>query len=125
MSRKLVILLGILCSIGRLPGTSEVYGAEPKIELTAAEREWIAAHPVIRVGHDVSYEPYSIQDTDGKIVGIDPDYLELFSQRTGLKFQNEKRNTWLATLESFKAHELDLLPSLGHTVEREASSRWL
>ncbi len=92
----------------------------PAIAFTAEERAWMAAHPVIRVGHDVTYQPYAIQEKDGKIVGIDPDYFELIAQRTGLKFDHQVRRNWPTMMEAFKAHEVDLLPSLGKSAGREA-----
>jgi polar amino acid transport system substrate-binding protein len=89
------------------------------IEFTAEERAWMAAHPVIRVGHDPTYEPYAIQEKDGTIVGLDPDYFALYAERTGLKFQHEVRKDWGVMMEAFKAREVDVLPSLGKSVERE------
>jgi len=90
-----------------------------KIQFTAEELAWMAVHPVVRVGHDPSFEPYAIRENSGRIVGLDPDYLELIAQRTGLKFENEARRNWTETVAAFKAHEIDLLPSLGYATERE------
>jgi signal transduction histidine kinase len=89
------------------------------VTLTAEEGAWVAAHPIIRAGHDPLYSPYAMQNTVGQIVGIDADYLELISQRTGLKFQNEIRRDWGRMIEDFKAGQVDLLLSLGHAPERE------
>jgi signal transduction histidine kinase len=87
--------------------------------LSDEDRSWIAAHPVIRVGHDPTFSPYAAQDAAGKIVGIDPDYLDLISRRTGLKFQNLAREDWGKTVEDFKAGRVDLLLSLNRAPERE------
>lgn len=89
------------------------------VALTAAERAWISAHPVIIVGHDPTYSPYALQDPAGQVVGIDPDYLELIARRTGLKFKNEIRLNWGAVLDDFKAGKIDVLMSLGRLAERE------
>jgi signal transduction histidine kinase len=90
------------------------------IDFSAEERAWMEAHPVIRAGHDPSYSPYAMLDTAGKIVGIDPDYLELIARRTGLKIQNEIRRDWGKMIEDFKAGQIDLLLSLSHSPERES-----
>jgi len=88
--------------------------------LTDEERAWIREHPVIRAGHDATYSPYAMQDATGKIVGIDPDYLELIGRRTGLDFRNEVRADWGAVVRGFKAGEIDVLSSLAHTPDRES-----
>lgn len=90
------------------------------MEFTEAERAWIAAHPVIRVGHDTSFAPYALRDNHGHIVGIDPDYLELVARRTGLKFVHEDRKEWPAMISAFRAGEIDILGSMGTSPEREA-----
>lgn len=87
--------------------------------LTPDERAWIEAHPVIRAGHDATYSPYAMQDAAGAVVGIDPDYLALIGQRTGLKFRNEVRPDWGQVVNDFKAGELDVLLSLSRTPDRE------
>ncbi len=94
--------------------------AGPDIGLTPAERAWIQAHPVIRVGHDATFEPYAQRDWSGQITGIDPDFLELISRRTGLQFRHETRSDWTAMIEAFKAREVDVLGSVGFNSEREA-----
>lgn len=90
------------------------------LEFTPQERAWIAAHPVIRAGHDQTYAPYSFPDGKGNIIGIDPDFLALIAKRTGQQFKNEVRRDWSAMLEAFKAHEVDVLGSVGSSPERES-----
>ncbi|MBA3848376.1 MAG: hypothetical protein C0502_00075 [Opitutus sp.] len=93
--------------------------ADADIGLTAEEKAWIAAHPLVRVGHDVTYPPYALRNPDGTIVGFDPDVLELIARRTGLRFHHETRESWTQVVEEFKAGRLDLLMSLGSLKERE------
>ena len=117
------LLAGLLfVPSGRASGGGTKFAPEPgvTVDFTDEERAWMATHPVVRVGHDPTYQPYAIKDDHtGEIVGIDPDYLELFAQRTGLQFRNEVRRDWPAMVEAFKAREIDLLPSLGYSTERE------
>jgi signal transduction histidine kinase len=94
-------------------------GSGQLVPLTDDEVAWIAAHPVIRAGHDASYSPYAVADAKGQIVGIDSDYLDLIARRTGLKFQNVIRPDWGTMIADFKAGEVDLLLSLNHAAERE------
>jgi signal transduction histidine kinase len=117
-----LIWLGWTATAGRAQPaeSSPAAGAGTLVELTAEEKTWMADHPIIRAGHDPGYEPYAIQDTSGQVVGIDPDYLELISQRTGLKFQNQVRSDWGQMIADFKAGQVDLLLSLSHSADRES-----
>jgi signal transduction histidine kinase len=94
--------------------------AEGMISLTDGERAWIAAHPDVVVAHDPTYAPFAFPGPDGQLVGLDPDYLALIARRTGLRFRNIGYAVWEQAITDFKAGKVDLLPSIGHTVERES-----
>lgn len=91
----------------------------PRIDLTEEERAWIAAHPVVLVGHDKTYAPYVFAEPDGGLVGIDIDFLKLVSERTGLEFRNIASSNWPQIMDDLKARRLDLVMSLGFAEERE------
>jgi signal transduction histidine kinase len=95
-------------------------GEPTALKLTPEQQAWIAAHPVIRVGHDITYAPYSFRDERGGLVGIDLDFLALLAERTGLQFQNVESTDWPQMLEEFKAGRIDLFLSLGPAPERES-----
>lgn len=124
MRKPTFFLVALVAAV--LSGLAVVVRAEPApagaaglLPLTDDELAWIAAHPVIRVGHDTTYSPYAVEDAARKIVGIDPDYLELIAHRTGLKFENRAGADWGRVLEDFKAGQVDMLLSLNHAAERE------
>ena len=112
------LLLGLTLQAGTKINPAQAAPAE-QIEFTPEERAWIESHPLIRVGEDTTYEPYAILDQTGHIIGIDADYLDLISRRTGLNFRFQSRANWTAMVQAFKAGEVDLLPSLGYDPERE------
>lgn len=117
----LAVSLPCLGAVARAQTTAENLPVIPAdaVLLTAEERAWIAAHPVIRAGHDAGYSPYAMQNAAGEIVGIDPDYLELIGRRTGLRFKNEARADWGRVIQDFKDGEMDVLLSLARTPDRE------
>jgi polar amino acid transport system substrate-binding protein len=119
-ARRVSFLTFAVCLWARL-AHAETAGAPASASLafTPAETAWIAEHPVVRAGHDPTYAPYAMQDAAGQVVGIDPDYLELIAQRTGLKFKHEVRRDWGRMVEDFKAGQVDLLLSLSRTASRE------
>lgn len=113
MRARLALFSCLLVAAGGQPAAS------PDIGLTPAERAWIQDHPVIRVGHDVTFEPYAMRDDRGQIIGIDPDFLDLIGRRTGLQFRHETRPDWTTMVGAFKAREVDVLGSVGFNPERE------
>jgi len=127
MRRFVVVILLIVIApfYGAVAGRAQTTGDQAsggtteRVVLTPEEQAWIAAHPMIRAGHDATYSPYAMQDAAGVIVGIDPDYLELIGSRTGLKFQNEVRSDWGKIIQDFKAGNIDVLLSLARTGDRE------
>jgi len=56
------------------------------IQLTQAEKEWLNKHHHIRVGIAPVYPPLKFSE-GGKIKGIEPDFLKLLSEYTGIQFE--------------------------------------
>ncbi|MDR3353497.1 MAG: transporter substrate-binding domain-containing protein [Synergistaceae bacterium] len=96
-----------------------IFAQGPVLDLTEAERNFIQEHPVIRVGIDPIFAPFEFLDINGHYAGIAPDYLALISAKTGLRFEPAKEVPYAEAQERVLAHELDLLPTLGWTAERE------
>ncbi|MDD3022875.1 MAG: transporter substrate-binding domain-containing protein [Syntrophomonadaceae bacterium] len=98
--------------------SSTAYAASA-IEFTPAEREFIKEHPVIRLGVDPEFVPYEFIDTDGQYKGIAADYIELLSERTGIKMEIAIGLTWPMAYERAASKQLDMLPCIARTIERE------
>lgn len=92
---------------------------QPLIELTPEEQAFIAQHPVIRLGVDPNFVPYEFFDTDGVYKGITADYIALICERTGLNMQVQEGLTWTEAYEKAVQGELDALPCVAQTAERE------
>src|SRR5690349_17180563 len=54
--------------------------------LTPAETAWLSKHKTIRVGMSPIFPPLKFSE-NGEIKGIEPDYIKLLSEITGLKFE--------------------------------------
>ncbi len=91
------------------------------MDLTAAERAWIAAHPTIRVGYDADWPPFSFEKSTGGLSGIDGDILQLLSDRLGLKFETVHGANWTDTYALAKQGGVDILAGTARTPEREQS----
>ncbi len=90
-----------------------------QIEFTEEERRFIEQHPTIKIGIDPGFMPFEYLDENGNYTGITADYLELLSERLGVEFQIVQGLTWPEAYEAAKNKEIDLLPAISKTIERE------
>ena len=69
----------------------------------AVERQWAAAHKVVRVAADPALEPIDGIDADGRQHGLTADYLKLIAARSGLEFRivrtRDRADAWRALRE--------------------------
>lgn len=97
-----------------------VLASRPSVTLSEAERSWLQAHPVIRVGIDRDFAPYEWLDDKGNYLGINADILRLLESRLGVRFEVVKGRTWQETLDLAKAGELDMLTDAVSTADRRS-----
>ena len=89
------------------------------LNLTEAEKNWLAAHPVIRVGANPNKQPYDWVNEQGQYVGMGADYLKLLEQKLGIHFTVVKPGASFAEiLEMIKGGDLDMLAGVIITEER-------
>jgi two-component system, sensor histidine kinase len=93
-------------------------GKSPSLILTAEEQVWVDAHPVIRVASDPDYAPFQFTNDAGKSVGLANDYLEIISQRLGIRFEYRLSDSWAKALQLIKAHKADMVAVATETPER-------
>ncbi len=89
------------------------------LDFTEAERDFISAHPEIKVGVDPHFLPFEFIDTDGSYKGIAADYIKLIEERTGLKFVIMEGLTWSDAYEMAVEKKLDILPCVSKTETRQ------
>lgn len=91
------------------------------VPLSSEERSWLANHQPIRLGlYKGGWAPFDLMDRTGRHQGISADYLALVTQRLGIQVEPVVYPDWHSVLEAAKAHEIDLMVSVGQTPEREA-----
>lgn len=93
-------------------------GARAATELSAAQRDWLQAHPQVRLGVERDYGPFVYQGPDGRATGLSIDMLELVRQRLGLGVQALPPAPLQDLLTAARRGEADLLTSLRPTPER-------
>ena len=87
--------------------------------LTPAEHKWLNAHPVIRLGVDPSYAPYSEIDANGHLVGEVADYISIISRQLGIRFQISNPKQWAGILDAVKQHKIDVVATVVALPERK------
>ncbi len=91
-----VLLNAVLCGMA---GGRDVLADE--LILTEVERAFIEQHPVIELGVDPKFIPFEFFDENGDYRGITADYLDLISEKTGLRFSIAAGLTWPARRSLF------------------------
>ncbi|NLH59740.1 MAG: transporter substrate-binding domain-containing protein, partial [Clostridiales bacterium] len=85
---------------------------------TEQELSFMKNHPVIRLGVDPNSVPFEFIDEHGSYKGIAADYLALVSKKTGLEFEIIDL-PWPEAYDMALAGEVDALPAIGKTSERQ------
>jgi len=89
------------------------------LNLTDEEKSWLHTHPVIKIGLDSGYAPYSMVDNKGQFVFIAPDFLRVLEKRLGIVFAEIPNLTWPEILDGAKNKSLDVIATAVKTPERE------
>ncbi len=104
-------------------GTEQAMGEVPwvynQLELSPAESRWISEHSVIRFAIDEGFAPFEYIDSEGVYRGMSADFLQIISRMTGLQFERETHDSWTTSIEALRQHQIDLLPCLGESEERQ------
>ena len=90
-----------------------------KLELTAQEKHWLVHHPIIRVGSESDYPPFSFL-AEGEFRGLAIDYLRLAAEQLGIAIDFAPSMTWTEQLQAARDKRLDLLTNVARTPGRAA-----
>ncbi len=99
---------------------SSLAAAEPALDLSEAERGWVAAHPVIRIQMSDCSPPFEFRE-DGVWKGLAFDYLVEAGRRLGMRIE-PTGISWANALEHIQgpgAKDVDLLLAVTRGTERE------
>ncbi|MBW2657668.1 MAG: transporter substrate-binding domain-containing protein, partial [Deltaproteobacteria bacterium] len=92
---------------------------EIQIPLTDAERKWLAEHRDLRLGVDPAWPPFEFIDKSGHYAGIGSGFIDAISDRLNIKMKPISGLTWSQVIEKAKAGEIDVLPAVMRTSERD------
>ncbi|AWI74362.1 hypothetical protein CEW83_03270 [Parazoarcus communis] len=94
--------------------------ADPARALSSADAAWLAAHPVIRLGIDPNYGPYSFLDEQGRAQGVVPDFLGHIEKKLGVRFSLKTHLDWPGLMAALKQGQIDAIATMVKLPEREA-----
>ncbi len=119
-SGLVALILACTSAWAQLPASTPPTTDLPPLALSADERAWLDAHPVIRVGVDPAYAPYAFFGSDGQPAGIASEITALVAQQLGVRFEPVPHLSWPEILEAARLRELDLITTVNRRPEREA-----
>jgi ABC-type amino acid transport substrate-binding protein/DNA-binding response OmpR family regulator/anti-sigma regulatory factor (Ser/Thr protein kinase) len=93
--------------------------SRPRLELSRAERAFLAQHPTVTLGVASAWPPFDFADENGRHKGITADYLALLERRLGVRFTAAVDQPWAATVARAREGGLDGLGGIVRTPERE------
>jgi PAS domain S-box-containing protein len=76
--------------------------------LSATERAWLKAHPVIRLAPDPVFPPVEYLDRNGGYNGITADYVSLIEKKLGIRFEIVHLRNWDEIISKAKSRQIDL-----------------
>lgn len=80
--------------------------------LTAEERAWVKAHPVIRFAPDPDFPPTEYFDANGTYSGITADYLDLLEKSLGLRFEIVRLKNWDEVISRARSAGIDMFSAM-------------
>ena len=88
------------------------------ILLSLKEKEWIAAHPVLRIHNEMDWAPYNF-NKKGKPKGYSIDYIKLVCEKLGFKIKFINGPSWNEFLKMMKDGKLDVMLNIAKSPQRE------
>lgn len=90
------------------------------LNLNSAQINWLKKHPTIRIGIDSSWPPIEYIDPYKKTYkGIASEYVAYLEKTLSIKTQFDPELSWKQVLDRIKKHEIDVLPAVSKTAERQ------
>ncbi len=111
--KKLIILLLLIFYAGQPTMLAA------SIQLSTEEEAWLAAHPKIVFGGEMDWMPFDFVDDQGNYSGIAKDYINIIEERLGVEIEVVTGHTWNELLNMLASREIDALPAVYHSSERE------
>jgi len=116
---RLFCFMALFLAIALIGPVRAQANPETAIVLTPEEQAWLKAHPVIRIGIDADYAPYSFRGPGGKYQGVAPELLQQIGKQLNVKFDVTPGLSWTQIMAGARERSLDAVATVVITPERE------
>ncbi|MGD0958745.1 MAG: transporter substrate-binding domain-containing protein [Methylomonas sp.] len=79
------------------------------LELSPEERNWLAAHVLMRVTAVPTSPPFESFDKQGRYIGMAAEYLQAMENKLGVRFEFIPASDWRQAIDMINRHEVDVL----------------
>ena len=90
-----------------------------RILLTPEEQAYLKAHPVIKIGNDLNWEPFEFVNEQGQWSGMAAEYFKLFESQLDVKFEFNTNKSWSEVVRLAQKGEIDVFSNAVATKERQ------
>ena len=116
MKKLLKLLIPFFLITNLLHGSSQ---NQDNSILSPMEKQWLLENKEVKVGGEMDWPPFDFVGRDGRYQGISKDIFDLIAEKTGLEPKYITGKKWTSLVDDFKKGDIDILPALYHTKERE------
>lgn len=88
-------------------------------DLSPLQKTWLRDHPVINTGIDPDWPPIEFLSEEGEYQGISSEYLDYLAASLSVDMRPVPGLSWEQVMAGVKAAEIDLLPAVARTADRE------
>jgi len=99
---------------------SKTYTQEvkPLLKLSDVEKDWLKAHPQIRLGIDHQWVPIEYLDENGKLSGLSGSMIDAIEQILDVTFIIDPAFSWQQSIERVRIKEIDAFAAIRQTPQR-------
>jgi PAS domain S-box-containing protein len=119
---KIIGWLGCLLAAQVIIVFSYVAAAENHsgtVPLSVEEKQWLKAHPLIRLAPDPDFKPIEYFDKHGNYQGAAADIIRILEKKLGITITVVQLKNWDEAMAKFKTNDVDLLGAMVKTPNRE------
>ena len=88
------------------------------LRLSKAEKVWLQAHPIFRLGLDPDWEPIEYLDEEGAYRGISAAFMRRFAELLGVSLSHDPTHSWGDAVAGAKQGEVDVMPAINPSPQR-------
>jgi len=99
--------------------SAEIEISQVEFKLTSVEKAWLKNNNTIKIGGPRAFPPFHYYDEEGELKGISADYIFSIMNQLGVTVEVQKNLPWPEVLEKAKSGEIDLIPCIAKTRDRE------